>query len=110
VTIVSTGVSHTAAANVLMPFIVELGKSEYGSSAVQFILPVSLCLSAGMALPVSSCPNMNATAIARGTDESQPWVRPSDYLKPGLVLSVITVIAFVVIAGPLTAYVCPDLP
>jgi di/tricarboxylate transporter len=110
VTLVSTGVSHTAAANVLMPFIVELGKSEYGSSAVQFILPVSLCLSAGMALPVSSCPNMNATAIARGTDESQPWIRPTDYLRPGLVLSIITVVSFVVIAGPLTAYFCPDIP
>ena len=106
VTLVSTCVSHTAAANVLMPFIVELGKSEFGpNAAVQFILPVSLCLSAGMALPVSSCPNMNATAIARGTDESMPWVRPTDYLKPGLWLSAATIVVFVAIAGPLTAYV-----
>jgi di/tricarboxylate transporter len=73
---------------------------------VRFILPVSLCLSAGMALPVSSCPNMNATAIARGSDESVPWVKPTDYLRPGLVLSVITVIVFVTIADPLTAYFC----
>jgi phosphate transporter len=107
VTLVSTGVSHTAAANVLMPFIVELGRSAFGdASAVRFILPVSLCLSAGMALPVSSCPNMNATAIARGSDESVPWVKPTDYLRPGLVLSVITVIVFVTIADPLTAYFC----
>jgi phosphate transporter len=107
VTVVSTGVSHTAAANVLMPFIVELGKSVYGrESAVRFILPVSLCLSAGMALPVSSCPNMNATAIARGSDESVAWVKPTDYLKPGLVLSVVTVVVFVLVADPLTAYFC----
>lgn len=107
VTLVSTGVSHTAAANVLMPFIVELGKSAFGdSSAVRFILPVSLCLSAGMALPVSSCPNMNATAIARGSDDSIPWVKPTDYLKPGLVLSIVTVVAFVIVADPLTAYFC----
>jgi len=107
VTLISTGVSHTAAANVLMPFIVELGQSELGKAgAVRFILPVSLCLSAGMALPVSSCPNMNATAIARGTDESQPWVKPTDYLKPGLVLSAITVAVFVFVADPLTAYFC----
>ncbi len=108
VTVVSTGVSHTAAANVLMPFIVELGKSAYGpdNNAVRFILPVSLCLSAGMALPVSSCPNMNATAIARGSDESVPWVKPTDYLKPGLVLSVITVAVFVIVSDPLTAYFC----
>jgi phosphate transporter len=107
VTIVSTGVSHTAAANVLMPFIVELGKSAFGTeNAVRFILPVSLCLSAGMALPVSSCPNMNATAIARGSDESVAWVKPTDYLRPGLVLSVVTVVIFVVIADPLTAIFC----
>ena len=107
VTIVSTGVSHTAAANVLMPFIVELGKSAFGdANAVRFILPVSLCLSAGMALPVSSVPNMNATAIARGTDESVPWVRPTDYLRPGLALSVITVAVFVLITDPLTAFFC----
>ena len=110
VTIVSTGVSHTAAANVLMPFIVELGKSAFGPEyAVRFILPVSLCLSAGMALPVSSCPNMNATAIARGSDESVAWVNPTDYLKPGLVLSCVTVIVFVVVADPLTAYFCAPL-
>jgi phosphate transporter len=107
VTLISTCVSHTAAANVLMPFIVELGVSEFGQmSAVRFILPVSLCLSAGMALPVSSCPNMNATAIARGTDESTPWIQPTDYLKPGIVLSFLTVAVFVMIADPLTAYFC----
>lgn len=106
VTAVSTCVSHTAAANVLMPFIVELARSQFGlESAARFILPVSLCLSAGMALPVSSCPNMNATAIARGADESQAWVGPGDYIKPGLVLSMISVVAFVVVADPLTAYV-----
>ena len=107
VTLVSTCVSHTAAANVLMPFIVELGKSELGSTtAVRFILPVSLCLSAGMALPVSSCPNMNATAISRSSDESQPWVKPTDYLRPGLVLSAVTVAVFVFVADPLAAYFC----
>ncbi len=110
VTVVSTGVSHTAAANVLMPFIVELGKSAFGpENAVRFILPVSLCLSAGMALPVSSCPNMNATAIARGSDESVAWVKPTDYLKPGLILSVVTVVVFVVIADPLTAIFCSTM-
>lgn len=107
VTIVSTGVSHTAAANVLMPFIVELGTSAVGSeNAVRFILPVSLCLSAGMALPVSSCPNMNATAMSRSSDESVPWVRPSDYLRPGIVLSCISVAVFVLVADPLTSLVC----
>ena len=107
VTLISTCVSHTAAANVLMPFIVELGQSELGkANAVRFILPVSLCLSAGMALPVSSCPNMNATAIARGTDETVPWVRPTDYLRPGLILSAVTVAVFVFVADPLTQYFC----
>jgi phosphate transporter len=107
VTFVSTCVSHTAAANVLMPFIVELGASELGrSSAVRFILPVSLCLSAGMALPISSCPNMNATAMSRASNESQPWVQPTDYLRPGLILSVACIVVFVVITDPLTAYFC----
>lgn len=110
VTVVSTGVSHTAAANVLMPFIVELGKSAFGeANAVRFILPVSLCLSAGMALPVSSVPNMNATAIARGTDESVSWVRPTDYFRPGMVLSAVTVGVFVLVTDPLTAFFCSPI-
>jgi len=54
-------------------------------------------LPAGMAL---------ATAIARGSDESVAWVKPTDYLKPGLVLSVVTVVVFVLVADPLTAYFC----
>ena len=107
VTIVSTGVSHTAAANVLMPFIVELGTGALGpSNALRFILPVSLCLSAGMALPISSCPNMNATAICKSSDQSVPWVKPTDYLWPGLVLSFLSVALFVFVADPLTSFVC----
>lgn len=95
VTLCSTAVSHIAAANVLMPFIVALGdevvpKGIRGGVTL-IAMPAALALSAGSALPVSSAPNVNATAIKRQGDDNRPWLQPKDFIIPGAVTSVVAV-------------------
>ncbi|KAF4718846.1 hypothetical protein FOZ62_026398 [Perkinsus olseni] len=95
VTLVSTLVSHTAAANVLMPFICSLAEvvvppQVKGGVAVLGI-PAALALSVGCALPISSTPNINATAIRRQGDDNHPWLKSSDFLRPGLPVSVVSI-------------------
>lgn len=88
VTFISSFVSHTAAANVLMPFIVELSVATFGvGGAARMAVPAALCLSAGMALPVSSFPNINALSVSPSNDSST-WLKPSDFIFPGAVLSI----------------------
>ena len=88
VTFISSFVSHTAAANVLMPFIVELSIATFGlAGAARMAVPAALCLSAGMALPVSSFPNINALSVSPSSDSST-WLKPSDFILPGSVLSI----------------------
>ncbi|KAF4655256.1 hypothetical protein FOZ61_007680 [Perkinsus olseni] len=100
VTLCSTAVSHIAAANVLMPFIIVLGddvvpKGLRGGVTL-IAMPAALALSAGSALPVSSAPNVNATAIKRQGDDNRPWLQPKDFIVPGLITSLV---AIVVISG-----------
>lgn len=95
VTLVSTLVSHTAAANVLMPFICTLGEVVVpphlrGGVAV-LAMPAALALSVGCALPISSTPNINATAIRRQGDDNHPWLKSSDFLRPGLAVSFVSI-------------------
>ncbi|KAF4670321.1 hypothetical protein FOL47_002091 [Perkinsus chesapeaki] len=96
VTLCSTAVSHTAAANVLMPFICALGDEvvpEGVKGGVTLIaMPAALALSAGSALPVSSTPNVNATAIKRQGDDNRPWLQPKDFIEPGLITSLLAVV------------------
>jgi di/tricarboxylate transporter len=92
---ISTFVSHTAAANILVPFIVEISLQLFNHNpvlALTIIIPACLCLSAGMALPVSSVPNINASAICKGGDENNLWIQPHDFIKPGIVSSICTAV------------------
>ncbi len=76
--VLSNIMSNTAAANVLIPFVLSVSPAAGGSAA----LVVALCASAAMALPVATPPN----ALAHGTGR----VRSADFRYLGLVAGVLT--------------------
>ncbi len=80
--ILSTFISHTSAANILIPMSINLRPEAAG--IVCFI--VGLSVSFGMALPISSPSN----AIAYGTGE----IKIGEMVKPGVILGFIALLLF----------------
>jgi len=78
VALLSNVMSNTAAANVLVPIAIELGKGHEAMAAV----PVAIAASAAMCLPIST--PANALAFSTGK------VTARDFLRPGLVLTFVT--------------------
>ena len=95
ITLISTFVSHTAAANVLMPFIVQLAKQE--EEPRNLAMAACLCLSIGSALPISSFPNINASSVAWRDGSS--WLHTSDFVKSGVIISVFATLTCVTLAS-----------
>jgi phosphate transporter len=106
----ATFVSHTVASLILMPVISTLGISigmpeiavmgsafagKCASPSIRFPDVLSFCLlcvsavSAAMALPFSSFPNVNSVLIV--DDFQRPYLTVGDFVKTGLPLSVICV-------------------
>jgi sodium-dependent dicarboxylate transporter 2/3/5 len=75
--LLSNFMSNTAAATILIPVAIELGRGNESLSVV----PVALAASAAMCLPISTPPN----ALAYATGE----LVPRDFLRPGLVLGLL---------------------
>lgn len=78
VALLSNVMSNTAAANVLVPIAIELGRGHEAIAAV----PVAIAASAAMCLPIST--PANAQAFATGKIEAR------DFLVPGIVLTLVT--------------------
>lgn len=78
VVILSNLMSHTAAANIMIPIGLALAGPE---NAVFLALPVALACSSAMCLPISTPPNAVAYASGR--------VATKDFIKIGLVLAVV---------------------
>lgn len=85
---VATFVSHTVASIVLMPIIARLGVSLHIPEVV--VIGSAFAVSAAMALPFSSFPNVNSLLIV--DDLQRPYLGVNDFIKTGLPLSLITVI------------------
>lgn len=78
VALLSNVMSNTAAANVLVPIAIELGRGHEAIAAV----PVAIAASAAMCLPIST--PANAQAFATGK------IVARDFLVPGIVLTLVT--------------------
>lgn len=107
--VITTFVSHTVAAMVLLPLIATLHTtaataakaSAHGAAAaattsapliggpgmgtVLVVVSVLMC-SGAMAFPISSFPNVNS--LLAEDEQGQPWLAANDYLLPGSILSV----------------------
>jgi len=76
VTLLGTFMSHTAATNIILP----LALTAATAFPAEMAIPVAICASFGMALPVSTPPN----AIAYGSD----MIKAKDMLRVGVLVSV----------------------
>jgi sodium-dependent dicarboxylate transporter 2/3/5 len=80
VTCMATFMSNTAASNIILP----IGLSIAVAAPAQVLVPIAICASLGMALPVSTPPN----AIAYGSE----LIAARDMLKTGLIVSILGVL------------------
>jgi len=76
----TTFVSHTVAALVLMPLVIDLGKSA-GISREAVLLGAFAC-SVSCALPMTSFPNVNSLMAV--DDHSKPWLSMRHFLTAGV--------------------------
>lgn len=83
---VATFVSHTVAAIILLPLVVQLGTTLGNPMAV--VVCAVFGISAAQGLPFSSFPNVNSLLIV--DDARQPYLVVKDYLMTGLPISLIT--------------------
>lgn len=89
--LLSTFMSNTAAANLLLPLGISLAATTAGVGAVEAGISIALIASAAMALPVSTPPN--AIAFAHGVVEAR------DLAFSGVVIGVLAY-ALIVVGGP----------
>lgn len=100
---VTTFVSHTVAALILTPIIVDIAVS---SGEVQVVVMLStLMMSGAMSLPMSSFPNANSLLV--DDDFGRNFLHPMDFIKHGSAISVIILTALCSV-GYMLAYVMLD--
>jgi sodium-dependent dicarboxylate transporter 2/3/5 len=76
--LLSTLMSNTAAANLLIPIGLAVGEHQ----EARVVLPIAICTSAAMALPIATPPNALAFATGR--------LRARDFLLPGILIGAVT--------------------
>lgn len=100
---VTTFVSHTVAALILTPIIVDIAAS---TGQVQVVcMLATLMMSGTMSLPMSSFPNVNSLLV--DDDFGRPFLHAVDYLKQG---SAVSIMVFAALAsfGYVLAYAFLD--
>jgi phosphate transporter len=85
---VATFVSHTVASIILMPVIVRIGVSIRIPEVV--VIGSAFAISAAMALPFSSFPNVNSLLIV--DDFQRPYLNVRDFIMTGLPMSMISIV------------------
>jgi phosphate transporter len=85
---IATFVSHTVASIILMPAIARIGLSMHMPEVV--VIGSAFAVSAAMALPFSSFPNVNSLLIL--DDFQRPYLKVPDFIKTGLPMSLITIL------------------
>ena len=90
----TTFVSHTVAAIILLPLIVDLS-IEVGHPHLPVVCS-AFSISAAMALPFSSFPNINSLLVL--DDHGRPYLQVYDFVRVGVLFSILTV-ALIVTLG-----------
>jgi phosphate transporter len=86
--LVGTFVSHTVAAIMLLPIIVELASTL--DDTIGIVICSTFAISAAMALPFSSFPNVNSFLVV--DDFQRPYLSVTDFIQTGLPVSIITLL------------------
>ncbi|GAA5961781.1 hypothetical protein JCM3765_004069 [Sporobolomyces pararoseus] len=87
VLIIATFISHTIAAVLVVPIAAQIGTAMDVPHPRLLIFATSLICSAGMGLPVSGFPNLQAISLE--DDVGQPYLTPADFFKNGVPASII---------------------
>ncbi|CAI5736352.1 unnamed protein product [Peronospora destructor] len=90
----TTFVSHTVASIILLPIIVQMA-IQIGHPHIPVIC-CAMAISAAMALPFSSFPNINSLLVL--DDHGQPYLKVKDFLRVGVTFSLVTM-ALIVTLG-----------
>eukprot|EP00899_Mesostigma_viride_P017284 jgi/Mesvir1/25557/Mv01794-RA.1 len=101
--IITTFVSHSVAAIIMMPLIVAIGKEISPLSAEVLVLLCTLADSAAMALPMTSFPNVNSLLVE--DDYGVPYLRVVDFIKVGAPVSIMVVTAIATLGYSLAVFV-----
>ncbi|KAK7195054.1 phosphate transporter [Novymonas esmeraldas] len=109
--VITTFVSHTVAAMILLPIIVKIGFLMPESSGVMTVTPQSMVMlaalmcSGAMAFPISSFPNVNS--LLAEDAKGKPYLRAKDFLFCGTVITLVFTVCLVTWMVPLSNYVLP---
>ncbi|KAI7862321.1 Sodium:sulfate symporter transmembrane region-domain-containing protein [Spinellus fusiger] len=87
VLVVSTFVSHTVAALIILPIVKEVGSQLPVPHANLLVMGAGLACSAGMGLPVSGFPNMSA--IMQENALGKPYLSTRDFVMAGVPTSIV---------------------
>ncbi|CAI5757817.1 unnamed protein product [Candida verbasci] len=94
VLVISTFISHTVAALIIVPLILEVGQS-LGAHTNLLIMGVALGCSSGMGLPSSGFPNM--TAVGLRDPVGKPYITVNTLMTRGIPASIITFLVIVTV-------------
>lgn len=98
---IATFVSHTVASIILMPIIARIGVSIKIPEVV--VIGSAFAVSAAMALPFSSFPNVNSLLIL--DDFQRPYLKVPDFIKTGLPMSLISIFLIATVGFSLINFV-----
>ena len=100
--VIATFVSHTVASIILLPVISSIGVQAGLPEVVT--IGSAFAISAAMALPFSSFPNVNSLLIV--DDFRRPYLSVNDFVKMGLPMSITAILLIATIGSWLIAMVC----
>eukprot|EP00842_Homolaphlyctis_polyrhiza_P002147 jgi/Hompol1/2933/HPOL_003058-RA len=98
VVVVTSFISHTVGALIILPVVAQLGASLPDPRPRTLVMASALLCSGGMALPVSSFPNMNAISLEDHT--GKPWLNVADFLRIGVISTIVAWIAVMAVGVP----------
>ncbi|GET90247.1 sodium/sulphate symporter, putative [Leishmania tarentolae] len=110
--VITTFVSHTVAAMILLPIIVKIGFLMPESTGIMTVTPQSMVMlsalmcSGAMAFPISSFPNVNS--LLAEDAKGKPYLRAKDFLFCGTVITLVFAACLVTWMVPLSNYVLPS--
>lgn len=102
VLVMATFISHTVAALIILPIVAQVGSALEDPHPRLLVMGAALCCSAAMGLPVSGFPNMNAIMLEN--EMGQRYLSVNDFLKNGILASVLT-LGVIVTVGYLLMHV-----
>ena len=99
ITVATSFISHTVGSMIFLPLMLTIGQAMPDARPRVIVFAACFTTSAGMGLPISGFPNINA--VAQEDAQGRPYVNTADFAKTGLIASVFVYFAIVFVGVPL---------